>query len=391
VVSFPTMSNEYTMIASNDALQELATLLLTQSCIAVDTEFVWERTFYAQLGLVQIGLADGTCYLIDPLAIDDMTPLGTVLADPQVTKILHDAPQDLMILRRATGSTTHNIFDTRRAAGFAGISSVISLQGVIDELVGVLLPKGHSRTNWLRRPLSPEQLDYAVDDVLYLPKAVEELRKRARERNTEAWMDAELATLDASELYEDRPPESYYLRIKTASSLRSPALAALRELAAWREATARKLDRPRKHIAEDRELVSVAKVSPKKIGELRHCQHLGTRTAQYYGENLIAAVQRSTELDPAEVARPAARPDSRHVGKERVDALVIRIRECCEGRGVDPALIGSKADVTCLVHDADSGSLVTSPLMSGWRGEAIGETVHAFFEHADGAPALPLF
>ena len=391
MVSFPAMSNEYTMIASNDALQELATLLLTQSCIAVDTEFVWERTFYAQLGLVQIGLADGTCYLIDPLAIDDMTPLGTVLADPQVTKILHDAPQDLMILRRATGSTTHNIFDTRRAAGFAGISSVISLQGVIDELVGVLLPKGHSRTNWLRRPLSPEQLDYAVDDVLYLPKAVEELRKRARERNTEVWMDAELATLDASELYEDRPPESYYLRIKTASSLRSPALAALRELAAWREATARKLDRPRKHIAEDRELVSVAKVAPKKIGELRHCQHLGTRTAQYYGENLIAAVQRSTELDPAEVARPPARPDSRHVGKERVDALADRIRECCEGRGVDPALIGSKADVTRLVHDADSGSLVTSPLMLGWRGEAIGEIVHAFFDHADGAPALPLF
>jgi ribonuclease D len=388
---FRTMSNDYTMIATDEAMQELAAHLRTQACIAVDTEFVWERTFYAQLGLVQIGLADGTCYLIDPLGIDDLSSLGSVLADPAVTKILHDAPQDLMILRRATGSTTRNVFDTRRAAGFAGISSVISLQGVIDELVGVLLPKGHSRTNWLQRPLSPEQLDYAVDDVLYLPRAVEELRRRACERGTEAWMAADLATLDASALYEDRPPEEYYLRIKTAASLRGPALAALRELAAWREVTARKLDRPRRHITEDRELVAVAKMCPRKIGDLRHCHHLGSRTAQYYGEGLVSAVQRSTEVDPDTVARPAGRPDSRHVGKERVDKLAGDIRTCCEERRIDPALIGSKADITGLLHAADSGSVADHALMTGWRGEAIAETVQALLANGDGAPALPLF
>ncbi len=385
------MSNDYTMISTDEAMTELAAQLHGEACIAVDTEFVWERTFYAQLGLVQIGLADGTCYLIDPLGVEDLSPLGAVLANPAVTKILHDAPQDLMILRRATGSTTHNIFDTRRAAGFAGISSTISLQGVIEELVGVLLPKGHSRTNWLRRPLSPEQLDYAVDDVLYLPRAVEELRRRARERKAEAWMDEDMATLDASELFEDRPPEEFYLRMKTASSLRGPALAALRELAAWREATARKLDRPRRHIAEDKELVALAKMGPRKVDELRHCHHLGSRTAQYYGDSMVAAVQRSLELDPETVTRPAGRPDPRHVGKERVDKLVTAIRAHCEALRIDGALVGSKADVTKLLHDADSGALEENPMMAGWRGEAIRKTVERFLAEADGAPALGLF
>ena len=105
----------------------------------------------------------------------------------------------------------------------------------------------------------------------------------------------------------------------------------------------------------------------------------------------MSAVQRSTEVDPDAVARPAGRPDSRHVGKERVDKLAGDIRTCCEERGIDPALIGSKADITGLLHAADSGSVADHALMTGWRGEAIAETVQAFLANGDGAPALPLF
>src|SRR5690606_18384671 len=150
------------MIETRDALQALVDRARTAEAVALDTEFVWERTYYPQLGVVQLGLGGDDVHLLDAAALD-LAPLGALLTDAAVVKVLHDAVQDLTILRRATGASAVNVFDTQRAAGFVGLTSTLSLQDLFAEAVGVKLPKGATRSNWLKRPLSDEQTAYAED------------------------------------------------------------------------------------------------------------------------------------------------------------------------------------------------------------------------------------
>ncbi|MFB3132499.1 MAG: ribonuclease D, partial [Rhodothermales bacterium] len=192
------------MIATPQALEALIARALEAECVALDTEFVWERTYYPQLGLVQVGFAEDDSALIDTVACRDLAPLGRLLAAPEVVKILHDAPQDLTILRRITGSSPKNIFDTRRAAGFVGLSATLSLGDLLREILGVALPKTETRTNWLRRPLSAEQHAYAHSDVRYLPAARAELLARLRQRHRETWFYEEMNAYDDPALYAEK-------------------------------------------------------------------------------------------------------------------------------------------------------------------------------------------
>ena len=179
------------MIDTASGLRSLVDRARKTGVVALDTEFVWERTYYPQLGLVQVGLSDDDCSLVDAAALD-LTPLGEILEDPAIVKILHDAQQDLSLLRRATGSAARNVFDTQLAAGFVGLSATASLQDLVQALFDVTLPKTATRTDWLRRPLSDEQVDYALDDVRYLPEAREILLDRAERLGRAGWMAEEL-------------------------------------------------------------------------------------------------------------------------------------------------------------------------------------------------------
>ena len=147
------------MIQTTSELTAFVKRAREMDAVALDTEFVWERTYYPQLGLIQIALSDEDCELIDPTAIDDLSPLGDLLSDRKVVKILHDAPQDLAILLQATGTPAQNVFDTRHAAGFADLPATLSLSNLIKELLDIDLPKTETRTNWLQRPLKQEQID----------------------------------------------------------------------------------------------------------------------------------------------------------------------------------------------------------------------------------------
>ena len=380
------MCADYKMIETADALQGLVAKIRNEPCMALDTEFVWERTFYARLGLVQVAIGSGSCFLLDPLSIGDLAPLGDVLADPKITKILHDAPQDLMILKRATKSPVRTVFDTRIAAGFAGLSSFISLQKLVEVLLDVRLPKGHTRSNWLARPLAVKQLEYAVDDVRYLTRLAEELRRRAHESGVEQWMAAELAMLDDAEAYEEKVPERQYLRLSAASSLSPRGVAVLRELAAWREETARAVDKPRRNIADDTELVSMANALPRQHGDLSLCPKLETRTVKRYGHDLVAAVKRG--LDVPEVALPETpkRADLRRLGKDRVNNVVEQISKRAEERRIDPQLVASKSAVVLLLTEGPDASPEKHNLIRGWRSELLGDMLESMFE---GLPQVP--
>ncbi|HPK37407.1 MAG TPA: ribonuclease D, partial [Kiritimatiellia bacterium] len=154
-----------TLITTAADLADLNTRLLRAEAVALDTEFFWERTFYPVLGLVQLATPDG-CWLVDAVCLKDLSALAPLIASPSVTKVLHDAPLDLTILARATGAVPRSVFDTRLAAGFAGLSATLSLQALLQEVLGVTIAKGETRSNWLRRPLSENQIRYAAEDVV---------------------------------------------------------------------------------------------------------------------------------------------------------------------------------------------------------------------------------
>ncbi len=255
-LSWMQAQKESRMIDRTEDLIALVERGLELGYVAIDTEFVWERTYYARLGVVQVAFNRDECHLIDAPGIGDLTPLGRLLADPGVVKILHDAQQDLMILRHNCGGSATNVFDTRCAAGFVGLTSTLSLDGLLRDLVGVQLSDGQTRSDWLKRPLTPQQVQYALEDVRYLTQARDILLSRAREAGREAWVSEELAQYDDPELYEERDARAQFARVKGAGRLSGRQLAVLRELAAWREEEARRQDRPRGHIMTDDVLVS---------------------------------------------------------------------------------------------------------------------------------------
>lgn len=369
------------MIETSHALEDIVRRLSTEPCLAVDTEFVWERTFYARLGLIQLGTQDGNCFLIDTVALPDLTPLGHVLANPNIVKILHDAPQDLMILRRATGALPQTVFDTRLAAGFAGLSSETSLQNLLANLLDIQLPKGHTRADWMARPLSDAQLDYAADDVRHLPRAADLLRERARSAGVEAWLGEELKLLDAPSLTEEPDPLDVYRRIRAGGRLRPRNLAVLRELVAWREREARTVDLPRQHVAEDSEMLSVATVLPAQGSDFEKCRDLRRRTEQRYGEPLLAAVRRGLALPESECPTPPASPDECKIGKSRIAATMESIRKTAEAKPVDPRLVSTKNDVLMLLHDGPDALPRNHRLLRGWRAELLGDSLASILGH----------
>jgi len=369
------MTKAYQMIETPDALRQMVSRLQDEKCVGLDTEFVWDRTYYARLGLLQIGLADGTCFLVDPVALPDLAPIGEILADIRIVKILHDAPQDLMILRRATGTSARNVFDTRLAAGFAGLSSTLSLGNLLSELLDVHLAKAHTRADWMARPLAPEVLDYAADDVRYLPQVAALLRHRAREAGVEAWLDEELAELDASALYEDKAPDEAYLRIRAAASLPPRPLAALRELAAWREQEARTADLPRRWLLEDGDLMDIAATLPQTPAGLK----IKPPAVQRWGADLLAAVARGRALPDAELPPPIFQPPRDPAFRKAVDAALGHILTRATRLKIDPPLVCSRNELAMLLQEGAAARPETHPLLRGWRAEFMGEHLAALF------------
>lgn len=371
------MTAPFQMIDTPAALSGLVARLRNEPVLALDTEFVWDRTYHARLGLVQIGLSGGECFLVDTVAVPDLAPLGELLADARIVKILHDAPQDLMILRRAAGAAARNVFDTRLAAGFAGLASTLSLGNLLAELLGVHLAKAHTRADWIARPLAPEVLDYAADDVRHLPEAAVRLRDRARAAGVEAWLNEELGVFDVEAPDLEAQDAAAYLRIRAAASLPPRPLAVLRELAAWREQAARRADLPRRWLVEDGALVTIAAALPRSPDDLRRCRGLEPKALQRHGEDWLAAVRRGLELPEADCPPPVFQPGRDPAGRKAVDAALAQVQDRAARRGIDPALVCSRTELAMLVQAGPAARPADHRLLRGWRAELMGDAFAA--------------
>lgn len=350
------------LVSTPAALADAVSACQASPCVAVDTEFVWERTYYPRLGLVQLGLPDGQTFLLDAPALD-LAPLGALLEDAAVTKVLHDAGQDLTILHRATGVVPKNVFDTRLAAGLVGLGGSLSLQRLLLATVGVHLSKTESRTDWLRRPLTDAQTDYARDDVRYLSAARAVLVEKLAAAGRTAWLDEEQTGLEDPATYTSRTPDDSLARIKGQARLHPKERAVLKELAAWREAFAMQHDLPRGHVVADEVLVTLAQ---RKAQDAAAAERLGA--PRRHASALAEAVRAGLAAEPLRLPETPREDDT--LGA-RVDLLLAYVKGRGLAEGVDPALLANRADVTALAAKRSSND--GAALLGGWRRSFVGD------------------
>jgi len=369
------------MITTTRDLTELVARARQSDAVALDTEFVWERTYYPQLGLIQIALSDEDCALIDPLAIEDLSPLGELLSDRSTVKILHDAPQDLAILYQATGAAAQNVFDTRLAAGFASLTSTLSLANLVLELLEIELPKSETRTNWLQRPLEERQIDYALDDVRYLRAIRILLLSRIIGPKIKSWLQEELNLLNNPQVYlELNGNGERFRRIRGSGSLGRQSLAILRDLTQWREEEARKQDKPRGHIVKDTSLFALAKKRIVSFDDLCTKGEMSVKAQKKYGARIVAIIQAVIEGD--EASYPALQRTSRLTERdqETLEKLQGLIDLKSRLLGIDSALVGNTSELKMLakiLSNTNGGYLPQLRQTEGWRKNFLEE----FFRH----------
>ncbi len=370
-----------TIIDTADRLRELCDRARTLPAVALDTEFVWERSYYPGLGLIQVGLGGDDVHLIDTVALDgQMGALGELLTDPDVVKVLHDAAQDLQILARATDTLPVRSFDTQRAAGLVGLTASASLQDLVEWAVGIRLDKGQTRSNWLQRPLSSDQARYAEDDVRYLLDVYHKLCDEARARDRMDWVEAEMERYDEPELYEESDPSDAVdrLKVRGIGRMSGRQRAVLRSLAAWREVEARRLDRTRRMVLPDEALADIADKMPASDADLRRLR-LTDRQLNRYADGLLGAVEAGTEAEP-EPAERRGRPrpeDQRRAARLLVAQGFLAGR--CERQEVDSGLVATKAQLAALV---EAGPGAVREAMPGWRYEFVGRDLEGLLRGA---------
>ncbi len=362
------------LIDSAETLHDICAKIIRAGRVAVDTEFVWERTFYPELGIVQIGIDQKNAWLLDIPALNGkLEPLGLILANPDIEKIFHDAKQDLTILRIATGYYPKNVFDTRLASGFVGPSSSLSLLDACREFAGEILSKDETRSNWLQRPLSPKQHQYALRDVLFLPTIRDEIISRAKTLGRDKWISEEMKLYDDPLLYNDPPVNEVYSKVKGSSRLLRSELAVLRELASWREKEARRRNRPRRHIVPDAPLTTLATQQPTLIDPLRQNCGLSPRAAQRYGEQLLKEVKKGVQVAPTDYPASRQKPRSQNLASQSRKILDF-ITALCTNNALDPSLLANRKDVEKLIQ-INGVKPCNIPLMQGWRYQYAGQKI----------------
>lgn len=350
---------------------ELAAQARADGRLGLDTEFMGEGRYRALLCLVQVVVGE-RIVLLDPLAGFDHSPLADVLADPEVEVVLHAGRQDIAILRRAWATEVRNVFDTQVAAGFAGLGAQTGYEGLLAGTLGVRLSKSASFTRWDQRPLSPEQLEYAREDVLHLLPLASALRERLEADGRLDWAREEFVPLE--QVSEGREPEDAWRRLPRVDRLRPRARAVARELAAWRESTAQEEDRPPGSLLSDASLIEVARRQPDQIAGLDQIRGLHRGISRRRGDQIIEASKRGRNAPPL----PAeAQPD--RVPTEPSDLPLISLAEAlvrarAKQEGVAYELVAARADLAQIVAAARRGE-PEPPVrtLHGWRRALVGE------------------
>ncbi len=355
-------------IDSDAALGEFVSASVGCGQYSIDTEFHREKTYFPRLALVQVR-ANGVTALIDPLAVD----MGLVrpLFEGSDLAVLHAAQQDLDVLTQSIGFVPGRIYDTQLAAGFVGYSSP-SLVNLAAALLRVNVPKGDRLTDWLRRPLTDDQRNYAASDVEHLATMKGIIDRELDARGRTAWAD------EACEELRTRPvgpgdPWDAWLRVKDIRTVKGRSRWVARHVARWREERAMDLDIPPRHVLSDIALLGIAQRAPRSHEDLSACRGVdGRLTRGTTGDDLLDAVEDA--LDDAEKGDlnfPSNDGDDLDKSMRPAVTLVgVWVAELARQSDLDPALLGTRRDIVELLSGTQGARL-----SSGWRADILGHDV----------------
>lgn len=362
-------------ITSSVELQALCDHLRSSPHVAIDTEFLGEDRFVPRLELVQLAAAD-FCGVVDVPAVGSLKPLAALLGDPAIEKVLHAGRQDLEILFAYTDTLPAPIFDTQIAAALLGYGAQMSYANLVEDLVGTRLEKGHTYTDWGQRPLSTDQLAYALDDVRYLLPIHRILEGELASRQRRSWALEEFSRLRSKCREREQPDFLHHQRVKGWQALRPHVLAILQELAVWRDEVARSRNRPRGSVLRDEVLIEIARRKPDTLDTLRTIRGIPKHEVDRNGETLLAVIQRGRNRPPTSwPVVPSAR--KRRTAEEHgiVDVLQGVLKLCAKKAEVASSLVATTADLQALASAGANRDTVPLLLLQGWRRSVAGETL----------------
>jgi ribonuclease D len=378
-------------------LQAIARGARAAGKVALDTEFMGEGRYRTLLCLLQLAIPDGPdgserIEIVDPLAEDlDGAPLAAILEDPAVQVVVHAGRQDIALMRRRFGAEVRNVFDTQVAAGFAGMGAQSSYESLLAEMLGVRVAKSASFTRWDARPLSPEQLAYAREDVVHLLELAAELERRLDALGRLQWAYEECEPLERSS--DEREPEAIFARLPRVGGLSASSRPIARELVKWREQTATRQDRPVQGMLSDAALMEIAKRKPSSRSELERIRGLGAGGMRRRAEELLEVVQRARAYPPDPPPQRLRPPSPRPEDAPLVSLAEALLRTRASEAGLAYELLASRADLHTIVAARRAGAggagvdgaLAEVRTLRGWRRELVGEEL---LELLDGRRSL---
>ena len=334
--------------------------------LAIDTEFLREKTYYPKLCLLQMA-TDAEEVVVDPFAIDNLGALKPLLLNESIIKVFHAGRQDIEIIVYELGCAPKPIFDTQVAATLLGQAQQIGYASLVHSVCGVKLRKADSFTDWSARPLSESQFEYAIDDVRYLPEVYRRLTSMLEEKGRLSWLDSEFDEMSDVRTYivdeRDR-----FRRLKHVSQLSRRQMAAAREVAAWREIEARSRNIPRKWVLTDEQIVEACRRESRSIDDLFMVRGMREKLTTRDARAVVALM--SAALDSS----PEAWPEMQHPGRSErnvdaeVDLMMALVRMRAKEKGIAIQTLASHSDLVDLARGHRDGI----DLLRGWRKEIVG-------------------
>mgnify|MGYP002082762004 FL=1 len=362
-------------VTDQSALEALCLVLRQSPRLALDTEFVGEDTFIPRLELIQVATA-ATAAVIDFPAVQASGSLDIfweLVCDPKIEKIVHAGRQDLDLFATHAGQIPKPFFDTQIAAAMVGYGAQVAYANLVQRLHGTKLEKAHTFTNWSARPLSDDQIAYALEDVEFLLPIHTHLQDRLSSLGRLEWVSEEFARLESAVGEKSREPQERYQRIRGWDTLKPKGAVVLRELAAWREAEARRRNVPRGRVMRDEVLLQLARHPPKSVHELRGLRGVHSSEVDRHGEQLLATITSALALPPSawpEVPRER-KPDPESTGIVELLQAVLKARAA--EQGIAPTMLATSSDLQTLVEAKQNRSTLDVPILRGWRRQLVGD------------------
>lgn len=359
------MSLEY--IDSQEKLEKFINESKCAKVLAIDTEFLREKTYYPNLCLVQIA-ADDKVAIIDPFEVDSLEPMKELLLNESIMKVFHAGSQDLEIIYNEIGVLPKPIFDVQVAAALLGQSYQSGLATLLSAFLGVNIKKSDSFTDWTHRPLSESQINYAIEDVLYLPRLYEKMKAMLEEKGRLHWLDEDFAQLGTPDTYTVDPYDRYK-HLKRGNQLTRKQSAAARTMAAWREEEAIRRNIPRKWVLSDEQIVEACKREASSVDDLFMVRGIKKSITLKEARKLASLMKNALASDESTWPKPEVHAQSEDNVDSALDLMQAMLRVISRESGIAMQVLASNSEMTLLAR----GHVEESGLMNGWRKEVVGE------------------